>query len=97
MGRKAKRAKLSARRARLLGTPGVALEPAPVVPVVEAAPVVEEAPVVGKTPAAAVAAKVKAISAPKAVKAAKPAAKVKPKTTKTVSRKRAPKKTAAKD
>ena len=47
MGHKAKRARVHARRARLLGTPEVAPEQAPVV---EAAPVVEEAPVVEVVP-----------------------------------------------
>lgn len=90
MGRKAKRARVSARKARLLGTPEVAPEP---VPVVEAAPVVEEVPVVEETPAEPepVAEEVKAAPAP--IKSVM----TKPKTTKTVSRKRSVKKTTAKN
>jgi hypothetical protein len=94
MGRKAKRARVHARRARLLGTPEVAPEPAPVV---EAAPVAEEAPVVEETPAEPEAEEVKATPAPKPVEVVKAVAPAKPKATKTVSRKRTTKKRATKD
>jgi ribonuclease E len=51
MGRKAKRARVHARRARLLGTPEVAPEPVAEEPVVEAAPEpVAEEPVVEAAP-----------------------------------------------